>query len=160
MIPVATEFRGYICHDEGPRFKGIAGFSEKTAINILKVHDKNHKTNLYKEALKGKPVFCPRCHSDFIVKSKGIRGHNSLSVSMHGWHANYISHKNSRTCNFCHPDHLEANTRCYRDIHKKLGECMDCHGDLDTHTASLLLSEKGTSAPLNFYFLTLVQVFL
>lgn len=145
VVPVSTEFRCYVCHDGGLRFKGVAGFSEKIAINILKVHDKNHRTNLYKEALKGKPVFCQRCHPDFIVKSEGIKGHNSLSASIHGWHANYIFYKDSRACNFCHPDHPEANTRCYRDLHKRLGlECIDCHGDLDTHAASLLLGERDS----------------
>lgn len=145
VVPVSTEFRCYVCHEGEPRFRGIAGFSEKTAINILKLHDKNHKTNLYKQALKGKPIFCQNCHPDFIVKSEGIKGHNSFSASIHGWHANYIFYKDSRACNFCHPDHPEGNTRCYRDIHKKLGlECIDCHGDLDTHAASLLLGEEGS----------------
>jgi len=145
VSPVATEFRCYVCHDGGLRWNDIAGISDQTAINILKAHDKNHQTNFYQSALQGKPVFCQKCHPDFIVGSKGIKGHKNFSTSMHGWHANYMPYKDEKACYLCHPDHPQANTKCYRDIHKKLGlECIDCHGNIDFHATALLLGEKSS----------------
>lgn len=145
IAPVSTELRCYECHGGGPRWNGVSGISEETAINILRVHDRNHKTSLFESAQKGKPVMCQSCHEDFIVKSKGIKGHNSFSASMHGWHANYIPWKDERACNYCHPNDARGNTRCNRDIHSKLGiGCTQCHGKLDDHATSILLAQKDS----------------
>lgn len=145
IAPVSTELRCYECHGGGPRWNGVSGISEETAINILRVHDRNHKTSLFEAAKKGRPVMCQSCHEDFIVKSKGIKGHNSFSASMHGWHANYIPWKDERACNYCHPNDSRGNTRCNRDIHSKLGiGCTQCHGKLDDHAASILLAQKDS----------------
>jgi hypothetical protein len=151
VSPVATEFRCYVCHEGSPRWNGVAGISDQTAINILKAHDKNHQTNFYKFALQGKPVFCQKCHADFIVGSEGIKGYNSFSAAIHGWHANYMPYKDEKACYLCHPDHPKGNTKCYRDIHKKLGlECVDCHGNIDFHATSLL---KGTNTKTSKFLL-------
>ncbi|WP_297212550.1 MULTISPECIES: c-type cytochrome [Thermodesulfovibrio] len=145
VAPVSTELRCFECHGGKPRWKGISGISDETAINILKVHDRNHGTKLLENALKGKPMMCQKCHEDFIVKAEGIKGHNSFSASMHGWHANYIPWKDERACNFCHPNDARGNTRCNRDIHAKIGiGCTQCHGRLDEHASSVLLSQEGT----------------
>lgn len=145
VIPVSTELRCFECHGGGPRWNGISGISDETAINILRIHDRNHGTKLFENALRGKPQMCQNCHEDFIVKSKGIKGHNSFSASMHGWHANYIPWKDERACNLCHPNDAKGNTRCNRDIHAKLGiGCTRCHGTLDEHAAAILLSQNGT----------------
>ncbi len=145
VAPVSTELRCFVCHGGKPRWNGISGISDETAINILKVHDRNHGTKLFENALKGKPQMCQSCHEDFIVKSKGIKGHNSFSASMHGWHANYIPWKDERSCNLCHPNDAQGNTRCNRDIHAKLGiGCTQCHGSLDEHASSVLLTQKDT----------------
>ncbi len=145
VVPVSTELRCFVCHGGKPRFNGISGISDETAINILKIHDRNHGTKLYENALKGKPMMCQKCHEDFIVKSEGIKGHNSFSASMHGWHANYVPYKDERACNFCHPNDAKGNTRCNRDIHTKLGiGCTRCHGKLDDHAASVLLAQKDS----------------
>ncbi|MCX8031493.1 MAG: cytochrome ubiquinol oxidase subunit I [Thermodesulfovibrionales bacterium] len=145
IAPVSTELRCFVCHEGKPKWNNITGISDETAMNILKVHDRNTGTKLYKNALKGRPVMCQSCHEDFIVKSKGIKGHNSFSASMHGWHANYLPYKDERACNLCHPNDTKGNTRCNRDIHAKLGMgCTQCHGKLDDHAASLLLSQEGT----------------
>lgn len=145
VAPVSTELRCFECHGGKPRWNQISGISDETAINILKVHDRNHKTKLLESAKKGKPVMCQSCHEDFIVKAKGIKGHNSFSASMHGWHANYIPWKDERACNFCHPNDARGNTRCNRDIHSKLGiGCTQCHGKLDDHAASVLLAQENS----------------
>lgn len=145
VAPVSTELRCFECHGGAPRWKGIAGISDETAINILRIHDRNHGTKLLENALKGKPMMCQKCHEDFIVKSEGIKGHNSFSASMHGWHANYIPWKDERACNYCHPNDAKGNTRCNRDIHAKLGiGCTQCHGRLDEHASAVLLSQEGT----------------
>ncbi len=145
VAPVSTELRCFECHGGTPRWKGISGISDETAINILRVHDRNHGTKLLESALKGKPMMCQKCHEDFIVKSKGIKGHNSFSASMHGWHANYIPWKDERACNYCHPNDAKGNTRFNRDIHAKLGiGCTQCHGRLDEHASAVLLSQQGT----------------
>ncbi|MEN2993737.1 MAG: cytochrome C [Thermodesulfovibrio sp.] len=146
VAPVSTELRCFICHGGKPRWNGISGISDETAINILKIHDRNHGTKLLESALKGKPQMCQKCHEDFIVKSKGIKGHNSFSASMHGWHANYIPWKDEKACNFCHPNDAKGNTKCNRDIHAKLGiGCTQCHGKLDEHASSVLLSQQETT---------------
>ncbi|MCS7214776.1 MAG: hypothetical protein RMI30_01110 [Thermodesulfovibrio sp.] len=145
VAPVSTELRCFECHGGKPKWNGISGISDQTAINILKLHDRNNGTRLLESALKGKPQMCQKCHEDFIVKSEGIKGHNSFSASMHGWHANYIPWKDERACNFCHPNDAKGNTRCNRDIHAKLGiGCTQCHGRLDEHASSILLSQQGT----------------
>ncbi len=145
VAPVSTELRCFECHGGKPRWNGISGISDETAINILKIHDRRHGTKLLESALKGKPMMCQKCHEDFIVKSDGIKGHNSFSASMHGWHANYIPYKDERACNFCHPNDAKGNTRCNRDIHAKLGiGCTRCHGKLDDHATSVLLSQEET----------------
>ncbi len=143
VAAVSTELRCFLCHGGKPRWNGISGISDETAINILKIHDRNHGTKLLESALKGKPLMCQKCHEDFIVKSDGIKGHNSFSASMHGWHANYIPWKDEKSCNLCHPNDSMGNTRCNRDIHAKLGiGCTQCHGKLDDHAVALLLSQK------------------
>ncbi|MCX7988344.1 MAG: c-type cytochrome, partial [Thermodesulfovibrio sp.] len=150
VAPVSTELRCFVCHGGKPKWNGISGISDETAINILTIHDRNHGTRLLESALKGTPQMCQKCHEDFIVKSEGIKGHNSFSASMHGWHANYIPWKDERACNLCHPNDAKGNTRCNRDIHAKLGiGCTQCHGKLDDHAASVLLSQKGTRTAEN-----------
>lgn len=149
VAPVSTELRCFLCHGGAPRWSGISGISDETAVNILKIHDRNHRTNLYKSALKGTPRMCQSCHEDFIVNSKGIGRHNSLSASIHGWHANYIPWKDERGCNLCHPGAPEGFTRCSRDIHAKVGiGCHQCHGRLDEHAVAVLLSQKTETAQL------------
>jgi hypothetical protein len=146
VAPVSTELRCFECHSGAPRWNGISGISDNTAKNILRVHDRNNGTKLLENALKGKPVMCQKCHEDFIVKSKGIKRHNSFSASMHGWHANYIPWKDERACNLCHPNDAKGNTRCNRDIHAKIGiGCTRCHGRLDEHASAVLLSQEGTT---------------
>ncbi len=145
VAPVSTELRCFECHGGKPKWNGIAGISDETAINILRVHDRNNGTKLLENALKGKPMMCQKCHEDFIVKSEGKKGYNSFSASIHGWHANYIPWKDEKACNLCHPNDARGNTRCNRDIHAKMGiGCTRCHGKLDDHTSAILLSQEGT----------------
>ncbi len=145
IAPSSTEMKCWYCHGGTWRWKGVSGLGDETARNILAVHDKNSGTRLLDYALQGKPILCQSCHEDPIVGSKGIKGHNSLSASMHGWHANYIPFKDERACALCHPDDPKGNTRCNRDIHGRVGmKCIDCHGGLDDHATSLLLGEKGS----------------
>ncbi|HQD35520.1 MAG TPA: hypothetical protein PKV92_00300 [Thermodesulfovibrio thiophilus] len=145
VAPVSTELRCMICHEGGWRWNGISGISDETAINILKTHDRHNKTKLYQSALRGKPILCQSCHEDVAVGSKGVKGHNSFSVSIHAWHANYIPYRDVRACNLCHPNDPQGNTRCNRDIHSRLGiQCTQCHGSLHEHATALLLGQKNS----------------
>jgi len=66
VAPVSTESDCYRCHGGEPRKTG-AGISTETAANILQTHDRNEGTNLYEEALAGRPALCQSCHADLAL---------------------------------------------------------------------------------------------
>lgn len=139
VTPTSTEMGCRNCHGGGWKVNGKAGVADETAINILKAHDKLSGTNLYKDAIEGNPKLCQSCHPDPALGAKGIPGVNFLSSSIHGFHANYMYIAGSAACAMCHPASPAGNTKCMRGVHNSAGVgCVDCHGTLSEHGASLL----------------------
>ena len=144
VTPTSTEMGCRNCHGGPWRFENQAGVSEETAINILAAHDRLSGTDLLKQAKAGKPMICQACHPDPAIGAAGLPGHNSLSASMHGWHASYMEAKGGDACALCHPAYAAGYTRCLRGVHVQFGmDCTSCHGTLDEHAASLLKREIG-----------------
>jgi len=144
VAPASTEADCYRCHGGVPRWKEVSGVSGETAVNILKVHDRNHKTSLYQEAASGKPKLCQSCHADPALGAAGKEGVLNFSASIHGWHANYMSGLGDETCTLCHPIAFSGVTRCLRGVHGGGAgrvTCSRCHGTLEDLALSLLNAE-------------------
>ena len=144
VAPVSTEMGCRNCHGGPWRWNGISGISDETATNILRVHDRNSKTDLLKRAEKGEPLLCQGCHADPALNAQGRGDVLNLSAAMHGWHAVYMSGMEADACALCHPASLGGNTRCGRDIHTRLGiSCVTCHGHMEDHSISLNKGENS-----------------
>ncbi len=143
VAPVSTEMGCRNCHGGGWRVNGVSGVADETAINILKVHDRLNKTNLYELAAGGKPTLCQSCHADPALGANGQEGHNNFSAAVHGWHANYMYVQGGQACVMCHPASGKGNTRCNRGVHPQAGlNCINCHGTLSDHASGLLNAQK------------------
>ncbi|MEJ2634210.1 MAG: cytochrome C [Calditrichia bacterium] len=139
VTPTSTEMGCRNCHGGGWKRNGIAGVSDETATNILKIHDRLSGTNLYDLARKGQPQLCAGCHPDPALGAEGKAGQMYLSASIHGWHANYMHLKGAQACGMCHPAYASGRTRCSRGIHGEVGvTCVDCHCELADHALTLL----------------------
>jgi len=144
VAPVSTEVGCKNCHGGGWKYFNKVGLSDTTAINILNLHDKRHKTTLLKDALKGKPLACASCHGDLATGMKGKEEILNLSASIHGFHASYVPFDDSKACMLCHPAEPTGATRCLRDLHVQRDlECIDCHGSMQRHALSLLKAEAN-----------------
>ncbi len=146
VAPVSAEADCWRCHGGGPR-KLDAGISDETAINILKVHDRNEGTQLYQQALDGNPRLCQSCHADPALGTEGTEGVLNFSAAMHGWHANYMGEVLDEACLYCHPASRGGITRCLRGVHGTAFEpgkmtCGNCHGNLNERALGLLKGEK------------------
>lgn len=142
--PTSTEMGCRNCHGGEWRVEGVSGVADETAINILKAHDKNTGTTLYKDAMNGKPQMCASCHPDAATGMPGKEGLMSLSASLHSWHANYMHFENEKSCVSCHPSSESGNTRCSRGVHNSMGlVCTDCHGQIQEHAMALLKSQDN-----------------
>jgi hypothetical protein len=152
--PTSTEMGCRNCHNGGWRWNNISGVQDKTAINILKAHDRMNKTNLLSKALGGKPQKCQNCHADPSMKEKGNPQLLNLSAAMHGFHANYMPVEGEAACALCHPTNPDGNTRCYRGPHAQIGiTCVNCHGTFQDHAIALLKAQedkKGQNLLLEF----------
>lgn len=146
---VSSEMGCRNCHGGGWRKDRPAGLSEETARNILLAHDRLNKTDLYRDAVSGKPRLCQSCHADPVLGGKGKAGILNFSAAMHGWHANYVNAAGSAACNLCHPSDPKGKTRCLRGIHAVTGlTCTNCHGTLSDHALSLLKGQESQPAAL------------
>lgn len=127
VTPVSPEMNCLECHQEWS--------------NILRDHDEAEKTTLYSDSLKGSLHRCNECHSDPILEAPGKRGIPSLSLAMHGFHANKVSRNNNTpVCYSCHPGRI---TDCNRGVMKANGiDCQDCHGSMSIVAKSI---EAGRS---------------
>lgn len=146
VAPVSTEADCWRCHGGEPRWEGVAGISTETAGNILKAHDRLSGTDLYREALAGRPQLCQSCHADPALEAEGKPGLLNLSASIHGWHAPYMAGMDDRSCSYCHPIAFEGLTRCLRGVHGEAGvemHCSRCHGTLEDLSLSLLKAESA-----------------
>ncbi len=151
VAPNSTEAGCQNCHAGGWRHEGIAGISDRTAINILKAHDRINKTTLLQEAEAGKPQNCKACHHHPDLAHQEADQTLDLSAAIHGWHANYMPFENEQSCRLCHPDHPDGNTKCSRSVHDRLGmTCVDCHGHINDHAISLLKGQSYKTASKKF----------
>jgi cytochrome bd-type quinol oxidase subunit 1 len=141
--PASTEMGCKNCHGGDWRMSGVAGVSNETAINILKVHDRLNQTSLYYDALNGQPRLCSSCHQDVALGQEGKPELLSLSAAIHGWHANYMPVQGGQACAMCHPAFARGRTRCSRGVHGGLNiTCVDCHGELSDHALALLKGQQ------------------
>lgn len=142
VAPVSTEMGCRNCHGGPWRWNGVSGISEETAKNVLRVHDRNSRTDLLARAEKGEAFLCQGCHADPALQAEGRPGILNFSAAMHGRHAVYLAGRQADACFQCHPASSTGNTRCARDIHTRLGiTCVRCHGALEDHALSLLKGE-------------------
>jgi cytochrome bd-type quinol oxidase subunit 1 len=138
--PVSTELGCKNCHGGKWRVNDTAGISPETARDILKIHDRMSKTHLLEISEKGKSVSCYECHPS--RNQQPATGNLSLSASIHGFHANYLTDRDGEACAACHPS--DGFTKGFRGLHRELGlDCTSCHGKLEDHGLSLLVGEKN-----------------
>ncbi len=143
VLPVSTEMGCRHCHGGPWRVADTTGISDRTAEDILTVHDRIQGTRLLDEARKGRPRSCSECHaSKGDASGRAPSGTLNLSAAMHGLHANYLTGRKGEACLLCHPDAPDGFTRGARDIHHKIGlDCTNCHGQLEDHAIGLLVNE-------------------
>ncbi len=147
VTPTATEMGCKNCHGGKWRVNGVAGFTRETAMDILKVHDRNSGTNLAEMAEKGRPKLCQSCHEDPILGTKGKPGLLNFPAAIHGWHANFLTDRGTQACFRCHPSRPGGPTKCLRGVHAENLNCTTCHGFLEDHALSLLKKEKANGKP-------------
>ena len=139
-VPVSTELGCRTCHGGDWRVAGRAGLADRTANNILAVHDRLSDTDLQARAAKG-PVRCRDCHAG--AGKEGDPAQLNLSAAMHGFHANYLRGRGAEGCALCHPSSADGATRCLRDIHAAIGlDCASCHGTVEDQALGLLKKEQ------------------
>lgn len=125
VAPASTEMACDICH--------TADTYQGSMTAILQAHDKNEKTDLWKQAEAGKPVMCSSCHADPAMGVKENKDCKlNLSAAMHGFHADKLENSEHKlpknTCHACHPG---PKTNCLRDIMSQSGlTCTNCHGGM------------------------------
>ena len=119
VVPVSHEMNCHKCH-------GGSGNAE-TMSNILKLHDQKEGTNLANNT----PVLCQDCHADNALGKTGRMDIPSLSLAIHGKHAE-ISSKPG--CYDCHPGPI---TQCLRTDIEGMQNCEHCHGSLQTMASSI-----------------------
>lgn len=147
VAPTSTEMGCKNCHGGKWRVNGKAGFTDETSANILAIHDKRSGTNLLEMAQNGKPQLCQSCHPDPVLGTKGKPGLLNFPAAMHGWHANYLSMRDTNACFKCHPSRPDGPTQCLRSIHAAKLDCTSCHGFLEDHALSLLKKEAEDGKP-------------
>jgi len=147
VAPTSTEMGCRNCHEGDWAWNNVSGMSDRTAINILKAHDRFNGTTLLEDAEMGQPRLCQSCHADPAVMAPGKPGILNFSTAMHGFHANYLSGMDQDACNLCHPGHVDGNTTCFRGRHSEIGlGCTECHGTLEDHALGLLAAQSEIPA--------------
>jgi hypothetical protein len=94
---------------------------------ILRQHDDEHDTDLS----SNRPVLCAECHASNALGLQGDPELPSLSLAMHGRHA-----EETNDCYQCHPG---PTTLCLRDVmSQQYGmTCTDCHGSVAQVASSI-----------------------
>jgi cytochrome bd-type quinol oxidase subunit 1 len=147
VAPTATEMGCKNCHGGQWRVNKVAGFTDETSANILALHDKNSGTTLLEMAENGKPQLCQSCHADPILGTKGKPDLLNFPAAIHGWHANFLSNRDTSACYKCHPSRPDGPTQCLRGAHANNLDCTFCHGYLEDHALSLLKKEEEMGKP-------------
>jgi mono/diheme cytochrome c family protein len=145
--PASTEMGCRNCHGGNWRVAGVAGVTDRTSADVLKVHDKYCRTDLLSKARSGRPQLCQSCHADPVLGTKGRPDLLNFPAAMHGWHANYLTGRGADACFQCHPSSPKGPTRCFRGVHAEFLDCTSCHGKLEDHALSLLKKELQAGKP-------------
>ncbi len=119
VVPVSNEMTCSVCHEpEG---------SETVEQSILRVHDEENETDL----LGSRPVLCATCHASNALGMPGNPALPSLSLAMHGKHA-----EETNDCYKCHPG---PQAQCLRDVMSQQHgmTCQDCHGTVAEVASSI-----------------------
>ncbi|XPV76021.1 MAG: cytochrome ubiquinol oxidase subunit I [Desulfovibrio sp.] len=148
VAPTSTEIGCNNCHGGEWKVDGMAGISDKTAEDVLVVHDRMNGTNLKELADAGQPQLCQSCHADPVLGATGKEGILNLPAAIHGFHANVLTDRAEEACAACHPNRDEGPTNCLRGRHDMMGiTCVDCHGTMEDHALSLLKKEEEAGKP-------------
>ncbi len=148
VLPNSTEMGCRNCHGGAWRVQGFTGIGDQTAEDILAVHDRLNGTDLAARQKAGEPMLCQKCHSDPALGSEGDGVRMSLSASIHGFHANYLTSLGKEACASCHPASASGATQCQRGRHtKKNLDCTHCHGPIENHAIGLLKYEDSQKRP-------------
>lgn len=120
VLPVSDEMNCGNCHG-----------STETGMKILNAHDRYESTTLSADLARGVRHRCNECHADPILDAPGQAGVPSLSLAMHGFHADKMQMSSSEVvCYNCHPGTV---TQCNRGVMYKEGILCDnprCHGSM------------------------------
>ena len=150
---------------------GIPGFDKfqqvvnAAKINILRLHDNNHGTNLDDQ----RKIVCASCHYSpaLDLAQMGPQGdqigNSSMSRAMHKFHAEYTPDMDppisngiprnpeitktvlEQTCYSCHPG---KRSQCMRGAMTKAGiVCQDCHGDMNQVGDDFSLGDSDKRIP-------------
>ncbi|MFW6005611.1 MAG: cytochrome ubiquinol oxidase subunit I [Desulfonatronovibrionaceae bacterium] len=144
VAPVSAEMGCKTCHGGEWRVEKGMGISAQTASDVLKMHDRHNKTDLYARAEAGNPVLCQSCHPDPLLNAEGDPELLNLPAALHGFHANYLTDREgAEACNICHPSSPDGLTDCKRGVHVTTIDldCTHCHGTLEDHALTLLKGE-------------------
>jgi cytochrome bd-type quinol oxidase subunit 1 len=148
VAPTSTEMGCRNCHGGEWMEGGVAGISDATARDVLRVHDRMSRTDLLAQAEAGNPRLCQSCHPDPVLGAEGRPGLLNLPAALHGLHANYLTNRGAEACHACHPNRPGGPTRCLRGTHGQAGiDCTRCHGTMEEHALSLLKREKENGKP-------------
>ena len=145
VLPTTTELGCSRCHDGGWRRPAHAtGVSDRTALDLLSLHDRDQGTELHAQAMAGTTVRCSSCHADASQAAPGDPEVLSLSGALHGFHATTMHLERGEACRSCHPSHSDGPTGAYRGLHAARGlDCTLCHGTMADHAAATLKAEPG-----------------
>ncbi len=110
VVPISNEMNCSNCHVPQGR--------ETVDQAILRLHDEEHDTDL----MGSRPVLCAECHSSNALGMDGNPELPSLSLALHGKHA-----EETNDCYQCHPG---PDTECLRGVmsDEYAMVCQDCHG--------------------------------
>ena len=130
VVPVSWEISCNLCH---PRETGgTPATPEQVEYDILRDHDRMHRTQLEDRARGGNPVLCASCHADPALGAIGVEGVSAFSHAMHRSHAQRVAPLISAGKNACYACHPGFQTNCQRDVHFAKGiYCTQCHGDMN-----------------------------
>ena len=136
------------CHGGEWKRGSVTGISDKTAMDILTVHDRISKTELSQQNLAGSPIRCVSCHSRLSTDDSPGEEVLNLSAAIHGFHALFLTNLAGDACTACHPSSENSIGGASRGIHAQLGMgCVNCHGTMEDHALSLLAGEVARQKP-------------
>ncbi|WP_027180222.1 multiheme c-type cytochrome [Maridesulfovibrio bastinii] len=135
-VPATSRMNCYNCHG-GKSFSETGGLADSTAMDILRTHDRDNRTDFCSLVEKGEQVKCSSCHNG--------KSQLGVSAALHGFHAVYLSGRSNDACTMCHPP------ESMRGFHTSVGlECVNCHGYIEDQAIALLKGEASVHSSGRF----------